>query len=127
MKELITEIPNGAPPGGPYTPGIIAEGRFLFVSGQGPWCPERKCMVRGSIEEQTELTLANVKRVVEAAGGSLDNVVNVRVFLQPMTQENFQAMNGVYEKYFATGRPTRTTVGVSMVNIDVEIDCVVVL
>lgn len=127
MKKCITDIPNGAPPGGPYSPGVVAEGKFIFVSGQGPYCPERGGMVRGSLEEQTELTLNNVRRIVEAAGGSLDNAVQCRVHLQQLTEKNFAAMNGVYEKFFGQSRPARTTIGASLLNMDVIIDCVVQL
>lgn len=125
--ERLFQVPDGPPCAGPYSLGVIAEGKFLHVAGQGPYCPEQKRFVRGSVEEQTELTLRNVERVVKAAGGSLENVVSCRVFLQQLTETNFQAMNGVYAKFFGDHKPARTTIGCQLLNIDVEIDAIVAL
>ena len=57
---------SGTAPGGPYSPGIVAEGRFVYVSGQGPSVDGT--LQLGSIEDETRLTLDNVGRVLEAAG-----------------------------------------------------------
>lgn len=127
MKQTITKIENGAPAGGPYSPGVVAEGKFLFVAGQGPFNPETGKTERGTLEEQTRLTLENVRRIVEAAGASMDDVVNCRVYLQQLTERNFAKMNSVYATYFGAQKPTRTTIGCQLLNIDVEIDCVVVM
>lgn len=126
--ERISKIPGGPVAGAPYSLGVVAEGKFLFVSGQGPYDPEKGAFVRGGIAEQTELTLKNVQRVVEAAGGSMKNVVSCRVFLQPLDEQNFKIMNEVYERFFPEGsRPVRTTVGATLLKIDVEIDAIVAL
>lgn len=125
--KLLTEVPNAAPAAGPYSLGIIAEGKFLYVSGQGPYDPVSKKLVRGDIAQQTELVLQAIKRIVEAAGASIENIVNCRVYLQPLTPETFQAMNAVYGQFFGSHRPTRTTVGATLLNMDVEIDAVVAL
>jgi len=82
-------------------------------------------MERGTIAEQTKLTLENIARVVAHAGGKMENAVSVRVFLQPLTPETFAEMNSVYVQYWGADKPVRTTVGVQMPGIDVEIDCVV--
>lgn len=127
MKECITQFAGGPPCGGPYSLGVKAEGKFLFVSGQGPWDPASGRFERGSIADQTRLTLANVRRIVEHAGGRMENVVNCRIFLQPLNTETFAEMNTVYAGVWPGDRPTRTTVGATLLNIDVEIDCVVLL
>ncbi|MEI6337011.1 MAG: RidA family protein [Verrucomicrobiota bacterium] len=108
----------------PFSTGIIAEGRFLFVSGQGPWDPERKTFVRGSIGEQTRLTLECIQRVVEAAGTTMENAVSCRVYLQQLTEITFSEMNDAYALFFGAEKPVRTTVGCQLLNIDVEIDCI---
>jgi len=123
----ISQVDGGPPAAGPYSLGVIAEGRFLYVSGQGPYDPEQGKFVCGSVAEQTRLTLKNVERIVVAAGGSLENVVSCRVFLQQLTEKNFQAMNEVYAEFFGEHKPSRTTIGCQLLNIDVEIDAVVVL
>lgn len=117
---------DGLPtPRGPFSNGVITEGRFLFVAGQGPWDPARGDFARGSIAEQTELTLRCIERVVQKAGGTLADVVSCRVFLQPLDERTFAEMNAVYARFFPGDRPARTTVGCSLLGIDVEIDAIV--
>jgi len=120
VKSAVT----GTKPGGPYSPGVIAEGRFLFVSGQAP--QRDGAMILGTIEEETALTLENIGRVLESAGASFADVVRCNVYLTNL--ESFGAMNAVYETYFPEPRPARTTVGVALLDgMQIEIDCVVVL
>jgi 2-iminobutanoate/2-iminopropanoate deaminase len=120
VKSAVT----GTKPGGPYSPGIIAEGRFLFVSGQTPQRDGK--VVLGTIEEETRLTLENIGAVLDAAGASFADVVRCGVFLTNL--ENFGAMNAVYETFFPEPRPARTTVGVDLLDgMQIEIDCVVAL
>ncbi len=125
--QRLTEVPNGAPAAGPYSLGVIAEGKFLYVSGQGPYDPATGGLVRGDIAKQTELVLQSVKHIVEAAGVGLENIVSCRVYLQPLTLETFQAMNAVYAQFFGPHKPARTTIGATLLNMDVEIDAIVVL
>lgn len=127
MKETITQFPQSPPQAGPYSLGVKAEGKFLFVSGQGPWDPKTGKFERGTIAEQTRLTLENIRRVVEASGGKMENAVSARVYLQPLDDETFKSMNGVYQEYWGKDKPVRTTVGTQLLHIDVEIDCIVVL
>ena len=119
MREPIA----GTTPMGPYSPGIIAEGRFLFVSGQGPIVDGK--VVGETIEEQTELTLRNVGTILERAGASFADVVRCGVFLTDL--DEFSRMNAVYESFFPEPRPARTTVGTALIDIKVEIDCVALL
>lgn len=108
-------------PRGPYSPAIVSGG-FVFVAGQAAINPETDEMELGDIQAETRRTLENVKAILEAAGSSLKDVVRVGVFLSDM--KNFAAMNEVYKEYFPTDPPARTTVGVSMPKIKVEIDCI---
>jgi 2-iminobutanoate/2-iminopropanoate deaminase len=120
VKRAVT----GTSPGGPYSPGIIAQGTFLYVSGQTPQRDGN--VVLGTIEEETRLTLDNIGRVLESAGAAFADVVRCGVFLTDLG--NFGAMNAVYETYFPEPRPARTTVGVALLHgMKIEIDCVVAL
>jgi reactive intermediate/imine deaminase len=113
----------GSRPAGAYSPGIIAEGRFLYVSGQGPL---RDGVVVGETTgEQTRITLENLAAVLAAAGAGPDDVVRCGVFLADMA--DFAEMNGVYGEFFADPLPARTTVGAALAGFRVEIDCVAVL
>ena len=119
MREAIA----GVTPAGPYSPGILAEGRFLFVSGQGPNVDGK--LVLGTIEEETELTLRNVGAILEQAGAGYADVVRCGVFLADL--DDFAGMNAVYEQFFPVPRPARTTVGCRLLGMKVEIDCVALL
>src|SRR5258706_10207369 len=105
MKQTITKFHQSPPAGSPYSLGVIAGPKFLFVSGQGPWDPNTGKFERGSMTEQTRLTLENIKRIVEAAGGRMENAVSCRVFLQPFNAETFAEMNAVYATYWGPDRP----------------------
>ena len=120
MKRAVT----GTKPGGPYSPGIIAEGTFLFVSGQTPQRGGETIL--GTIQEETRLTLDNIGLILESAGASFADVVRCNVYLSDLG--SFEAMNAVYETYFPEPRPARTTVGVALLHgMQVEIDCIVAL
>ena len=110
-------------PRGPYTP-VIRAGDFVFVSGQGPVDPVTDQMSYGDIQQETRVTLNNVKRLLEAAGASLGDVVKVSVFLKD--GKDFPAMNEVYREFFDEQRPTRTTVAVAFADplMKIEIDCI---
>lgn len=121
------EIEGLPTPRGPFSQAVEADGRFLFVSGQGPYDPEAGGFVRGSIADQTRLTLACIDRILKKAGAKREDVVSCRVYLQPLDTQTFTAMNTVYEEFFAGHKPARATVGTQLLNIDVEIECVVLL
>ena len=62
----------------------------------------------GNIDAQAELTFSNLKRTLIAAGGSLDDVTQVLIYLT--NKEDFQGMNAVYRRYFSKPFPNRATV-----------------
>ena len=122
---MAKQVVGGSQPAGAYSPGIVAEGRFVYVSGQGSL---RDGEVAGdTIEEQTQIVLGNVAAVLESAGAGLADVVQCRVFLADTA--DFRAMDRVYAQVFPPPLPARTTVGVALPlpGMLVEIDCVAVL
>ena len=101
-KEILST--NKAPAAiGPYSQGIAA-GSFVFVSGQLPICAATGEMPE-DIKAQAEMSLLNVKAVLEAAGSSLDKVVKTTCFLADMA--DFATFNSVYAQYF-TSNPARS-------------------
>jgi 2-iminobutanoate/2-iminopropanoate deaminase len=114
---------GGTRPGGAYSPGIVAEGRFVYVSGQGP--TRDGIIVGETTAEQTKIVLENLAAVLEQAGASLADVVKCGVFLQDIA--DFAAMNAVYAEMMPAPLPARTTVGADLTGIKVEIDCIAVL
>ena len=127
MKNPISAFPGSPPALGPYSLGVVAEGRFLFVSGMTPFDPATGRIERGSVSRQTELVLENIKNVVAAGGASLADVVSCRVYLSNLTPESFREMNEVYARYFGDSKPARATIGAQLLGFDVEIECVAVL
>jgi 2-iminobutanoate/2-iminopropanoate deaminase len=111
---------------GPYSQAIKANG-MLFASGQVPIDPATGDLLQGTIGEQTERVLKNLKAVLEAAGTSLDRVVKTTVFLADMT--DFGEMNAAYGTFFTDVPPARSTVEVSRLPKDarLEIDVIALL
>ncbi|MHA1213106.1 MAG: RidA family protein [Candidatus Heimdallarchaeota archaeon] len=104
---------------GPYSQGVVA-GDFIFVSGQIPFDPIAGKMVEGSIKNQTEQSLKNVKAVLEAAGATLDDVVKCTVFLKDM--DTFSEMNEKYKEFFKDNPPARAAVEVARLPLDVAVE-----
>lgn len=117
----------GAPAtGAPYSPGIIC-GDLVFVSGQVPMNPDTKQVVRDDFENAVRQCIANVERVLKAAGTDLEHCIKVLVFLQNM--DNFARLNTVYNEYFGDIKPARSCVQVARLplDVDVEIEAIAVL
>ena len=121
MKTIATE---GAPKAiGPYSQAI-AEGGFLFTSGQVPLDPATGELVSGGLEAGVERVFDNLEAVLAAAGASLQDVVKSTVYLVRMS--DFAAMNAVYARRFGNHRPARSTVAVAELpkGAAVEIDLI---
>ncbi|MBN1873551.1 MAG: hypothetical protein JXA33_04915 [Anaerolineae bacterium] len=120
-KQIVSE--KGAPPKGPYSPAIVADGPMVYVSGQGPVDPETGELRLGSFQEQAELVFQNISVLLEAAGTSWANVVRVGVFLADLG--NFAEMNEIYRTYLQEPYPARTTVEVGLPpKMLIEVDCI---
>ncbi len=121
-REAITA--SGAPePAGPYSHAVVANG-FVYVSGQGPVNPETGSTPDG-FEDQVRQTFENLRTILEAAGSGLGDVVKVNAYVTDLTR--FARFNEVYREFFAQDPPARTTVGVDLLGILVEVDCVAVV
>lgn len=125
MRQCITSVPEGPSAIGPYSLAVAAEGKFLFLSGMVPMDPATGKMCDGPVAEQTRVVLTNLRKVVEGGGGQLSDVVSVRVYLAQLTEKNFAEMNAVYKEFFQGDYPARTTVGAQLMNMLVEIECIV--
>lgn len=102
----------------------IRHGNMLFVSGQGPLDPATREVVPGDIKAQTRQTLANLANVLDAAGASFANVVNMRVTLRDTA--DFPAFNETFREMLDGEKVTRTCVGGTphRKGVNVEIDCI---
>lgn len=118
MKEIIAtaKAPKAI---GPYSQAVRANG-LLFLSGQIPLHPETGEITGQTIEEQTVRIFENLKGVLESAGLSLADVVKTTVFVKDLG--SFPKMNEVYARYFPTDPPARSTVEVSRLPRDVQVE-----
>ena len=123
-KEVVRTEAAPAPfQGAPYSQAIKAGG-LVFVSGQLALEPGHTELMDGSIQEQTEQVLANLRAILEAAGSGLDKLVKTTVFLQSL--DDFAGMNQVYASRVGGRPPARSTVEVAQLPSGalVEIDAI---
>ncbi len=104
---------------GPYSQAIRA-GDTLWLSGQIPLDPETMQLVGSNAAEQAEQCLRNLAAVLEAAGGSFENMVRCTIFLKDMG--DFGAVNEVYARYMPTPPPARACVEVARLPKDVLVE-----
>jgi 2-iminobutanoate/2-iminopropanoate deaminase len=109
------------PPVGPYSPAVRA-GDFVYVSGQVPRDARTGELLGATIEEQAAATLANLRRVLEAAGAKMDDVISVTVYLAD--EDDWGAFNTVYKTVFQAPFPSRTVVGAGLRGVRIEISAV---
>ncbi len=119
-KPIVTENAPGAI--GPYSQGIQV-GEFVYTSGQLPLDPITKEMPE-SIQEQTKVSLENVKAVLEKAGLQLSDVVKTTVYLDDITE--FSLMNEVYATFFEAPYPARSAFEVANLPLDAKVEIEVV-
>ena len=106
-EKIVFQTDKAAVTGAPYSQAIIHNG-IIYVSGLGAVDPQTNEIKLGSIEEEAELTLENLRIILEEAGSSLDNALTVMVYLLDL--EEFARFNAVYKKYFKENRPARTCI-----------------
>ena len=90
---------------------VTATGRFVFISGMTARKPDGTIAGVGDISEQTRQVCENVKAAVEAAGGAMDDICRVDVFVRNM--EHFDAIHEVRRAYFKEPAPASTMVEVT--------------
>ena len=122
-KEIIST--NKAPQAiGPYSQAVKT-GNLIFISGQVPINPETGDVVSGSIEDQANQVIENIRNICEAADRDLGYIVKLSIFQTDLG--NFSIVNEVMKKYFSEPYPARATIEVSglPLGVDVEIEAIV--
>jgi reactive intermediate/imine deaminase len=111
---------------GTYSQAIDASG-LVFLSGQIPLDPVTMEMVSGDFETRARQVFENLQAVAGAAGGTLDQVVKLTIYLTDL--DNFATVNSVMEDYFQQPYPARAAVGVASLpkGADVEADAILAL
>ena len=124
-KEAIQS--DGAPSAiGTYSQAVRS-GQFVFMSGQIPLDPGTMELVDGDFEARARQVFDNLKAVAEAAGGSLDKIVKLTIYLTDL--DNFATVNTVMADYFREPYPARAAVEVSALpkNVNFEAEAILII
>jgi len=102
----------------------VKHGDLVFLSGQIPLDPNTMELVAGDFETRARRVFDNLKAVVEAAGGNMNQVLKVNIYLTDLA--NFATVNSVMAEYFDEPYPARAAVGVASLpkGTDVEAEAV---
>lgn len=102
----------------------VRHGDLVFLSGQIPLLPDTMEMVDGGIEAQIRQVFENLSAVCTAAGGSLDDILKLTIYLTDMG--DFPQVNTIMEQYFSPPYPARAAIGVAALpkNARVEMDAI---
>ena len=105
----------------------IKSGEFVFLSGQIPLDPATMDVVGGDFEARARQVFENLRAVAEAAGGDLNCIVKLTIFLTDLG--NFAAVNSVMEEFFDEPYPARAAIGAASLpkGVDVEADAILAL
>jgi len=108
---------------GPYSQAVMANNMF-FASGQLGLDPATGQMVYGGIKEQAQQVLKNITALLTAAELSIQNVVQVQIFLADMG--DFAQVNEVYKTFFSEPYPARSTFQVAALPLGARVEIQVV-
>jgi reactive intermediate/imine deaminase len=100
-------------PSGHFSQAIStdAKGKLVFISGMTARCADGTIAGVGDIEAQTRQVCENIKAAVEAAGGTMDDICRVDVYVRNM--EHFESIHKIRREYFKSPAPASTMVEVS--------------
>ena len=118
---------SGAPAAiGTYSQAIKT-GNLVFLSGQIPLNPATMELTGDDFEARARRVFENLRAVAQAAGGDLDGIVKVTIYLTDLA--NFATVNTVMAEYFAEPYPARAAVGVASLpkGADVEAEAILAL
>ncbi len=83
----------------------------VYLSGQIPLDPQTMTLVSGDFAAQAEQVFNNLRAVCQAAGGDLQNIVKLNIYLTDLA--NFPVVNEVMARYFDEPYPARAAIGIS--------------
>ena len=111
---------------GPYSQAV-RDGNTVYLSGQIPLEPDTMELVSGDMRAQIERVFANLLAVAEAAGGTLNDIIKLNVYLTDL--DHFQLVNEIMTREFREPYPARAAIGVAQLprGAQVEMDAVLVL
>jgi reactive intermediate/imine deaminase len=118
MKSII-KTDNAPSAIGTYSQAVKVN-NTVYLSGQIPLVPATMEVVNGGFAEQTEQVFKNLAAVCEAAGGNINDMVKVNIFMTDLS--NFATVNEIMANYFKQPYPARAAIQISKLPKDVEIE-----
>jgi aminoacrylate peracid reductase len=119
MPKTVITPPGSGKPLAPFVPGTLADG-VVYVSGTLAFDKDYNVVHVGDAAAQTRHVLETIKRVIETAGGSMDDVTFNSIFLTDW--QNYAAINQVYAEYFPGDKPARYCIQCGLVKPDALIE-----
>jgi len=125
MQREVISTPNAPQAIGTYSQAIKL-GDTVYLSGQIPLEPETMLLVEGNMEDQIHRVFKNLQAVAQAAGGELQDIVKLNIYLIDLTY--FTLVNEIMSQYFSMPYPARAAVGVASLpkGAQVEMDAIMV-
>ena len=113
-------VPAGSStPIAPFVPGTLADG-VVYVSGTLPFDANNNVVHVGDAAAQTRHVLETIKKVIATAGGSMDDITFISIFLTDWN--NYAAINQIYAEYFPGDKPARFCIQCGLVKPDALIE-----
>ncbi len=109
---------------GPYSQAVKV-GNIVYLSGQIPLVPETMTVLEGDFSAQVRRVFDNLSAVATAAGGSLQDIVKLNIFLTDLG--HFGTVNDIMTEYFEQPYPARAAIGVASLPKDVPVEMDAVL
>ena len=128
MKKRIISTEKAPAAVGTYSQAVaITDGTTIYLSGQIPLVPETMEVIEGDIENEIHQIFKNLSAVCEEAGGSLNDIVKLNIFLTDLN--NFAPLNEIMATYFKQPYPARAAIGIKELpkGVSVEMDGVMVV
>lgn len=119
MPKTIITPPGTGVPIAPFVPGTLADG-VVYVSGTLPFDKENNVVHIGDAAAQTRHVLETIKSVIEAAGGTMDDVTFNSIFLTDWS--NYAEINRIYADYFPGEKPARFCIQCGLVKPDALVE-----
>ena len=98
----------------------VAVGKTVYLSGQIPLDPKTKQLVQGDMHEQVRQVFRNLSAVCEAAGGSLDQIAKINLYLTDLS--HFFIVNEVMAEFFTQPYPARAAIGVASLPKEAQVE-----
>lgn len=124
MTRQSIQTPNAPAAVGPYSQAV-RHGDLVFLSGQVALDPATGALVSGDIGEQARQVFRNLQAVCQAAGGDLDGILKLNIYLTDLA--NFATVNEIMAATFAEPYPARATIGVAALPLGAEVEMEAIL